>query len=274
VPPLPKNAGGRNYAGCDPYALNFITATEYADRWYWDLGDGSSSYEREPSVIYDNPGQYIVTLYAWGPGSLVDSVFIRHDTVNVFPTPVADFLVEPDTVMLPNQAVYCYNRSINGDLYEWSFGDNGNEVFIEENPIHYYTKSGTYNITLRVYTQTDPSCFNSKTINAAIVVEDPGVCKFPSAFSPNSGGPSDGRWLATDVSNDIFHPLHRGVHEYKLEIFNRWGEKVFESKDPAIGWDGYRDGKLLTQDVYVWKVTGKYRNGVIFKDAGDVTLVR
>jgi gliding motility-associated-like protein len=117
-------------------------------------------------------------------------------------------------------------------------------------------------------------CFNTYTSTLGVVVEPAGVCKFPNAFSPNPSGSSGGVWIPGDVSNDVFYPIHRGVKEYKLEIFNRWGEKIFESNDPAIGWDGYIDGKLAAQDVYVWKVTGKYKNGVIFKDAGDVTLMR
>ncbi|UTW61224.1 gliding motility-associated C-terminal domain-containing protein [bacterium SCSIO 12741] len=64
--------------------------------------------------------------------------------------------------------------------------------------------------------------------------------------------------------------------EYQLMIFNRWGEMVFETSDVAQGWDGYyRDtDKICIQDVYVWKVMGKYINGQRFEEAGEVTLLR
>ncbi len=271
-PPLPKNSGGRNYSGCAPFTVKFTNGTEYTDRWLWEFGDGATSDSITPDYTYDVPGRYIVNLYAWGPGALSDSVFIRHDTVNVYPTPVANFLVTPDTVMLPNSAVYGYNRSTDADIFEWNFGDNGNEVVTGENPIHFYTEPGTYNIILRVY--TEHGCFDSASIFEAVVVEKSGVCKFPNAFTPNPSGPSNGGYYDNDISNDVFHPVYRGIGIYKLEIFNRWGEKIFESDNPAMGWDGYRDKKLLPMDVYVWKVTGKYKNGVPFKDAGDVTLIR
>ncbi len=271
-PPLPKNSGGRNYAGCAPYTVKFTNGTEYADRWLWEFGDGGTSDSITPDYTYEDPGRYIVNLYAWGPGSLSDSIFIRHDTINVYPTPVANFIVTPDTVMLPNSAVYGYNRSTHGDIFQWNFGDRGDEVVFGPNPIYFYTEPGVYNIILEVF--TNHGCFDSASVYAAVVVESPGVCKFPNAFTPSTSGPSDGSWFENDVSNDIFHPVHRGVGVYKLEIFNRWGEKIFESEDPAIGWDGYKDNKILPQDVYVWKVTGKYKNGVPFKDAGDVTLIR
>jgi gliding motility-associated-like protein len=59
-----------------------------------------------------------------------------------------------------------------------------------------------------------------------------------------------------------------------MNIFNRWGELIFESTDVNIGWDGYYRGKLCKQDVYVWKVTGKFSNGDLFTLAGDVTLLK
>ena len=59
-----------------------------------------------------------------------------------------------------------------------------------------------------------------------------------------------------------------------FKIFNRWGEQIFESLDVKQGWDGYYNGIICQQDVYVWKVTGKYSNGKSFTKAGDVTLMR
>jgi len=64
----------------------------------------------------------------------------------------------------------------------------------------------------------------------------------PNAFTPNNDG-----------LNDIFKPLHSNVSEYKMYIFNKFGEKVFESNDINIGWDGYFKGKII-QDSYVYKI--------------------
>jgi len=66
--------------------------------------------------------------------------------------------------------------------------------------------------------------------------------KVPNAFSPNNDG-----------LNDIFKPFHSNVSEYKMYIFNKFGEKVFESNDINIGWDGYFKGKII-QDSYVYKI--------------------
>jgi gliding motility-associated-like protein len=270
--PKPVSTEGRDYAECEPLTVNFKAATLYATRYRWDFGDGATSTSENPIYIYDTPGVYTVNLYAAGPGTNDSLIFIRKNTIVVYPKPVANFIVLPDSVMLPNQAIHCYNRSTYGHKYEWDFGLGNNTISSLENPKFYYTVPGKYFITLRVW--SEHNCKDDTTAVVPIVVENFGVCKFPNAFSPNPNGPSDGRYIEGDPSNDIFHPKHRGVREYKLEIFDRWGAKVFESNNVNIGWDGYINGKLAAQDVYVWKVSGKYKNGSPFKDAGDVTLMR
>jgi gliding motility-associated-like protein len=56
-------------------------------------------------------------------------------------------------------------------------------------------------------------------------------------------------------------------------IFNRWGELIFENFDWQAGWDGYINGQPAKQDVYIWKVEGKYSSGQTFTESGDVTLM-
>ena len=68
--------------------------------------------------------------------------------------------------------------------------------------------------------------------------------------------------------------MYTGILSYDLKIFNRWGEMIFQSNDPKIGWDGYYRGVISPQDVYIWKVEGLYKNGDRYVDAGNVTLLR
>jgi len=67
----------------------------------------------------------------------------------------------------------------------------------------------------------------------------------PNAFTPNGDG-----------LNDSFKPFPSLVTDYKMIIFNKFGEKVFESFDINIGWDGYFKGKIV-QDVYVYVIEFK-----------------
>lgn len=263
-PPQPESTikPGVRAQGCEDLSVNFESYVNYADTFYWDFGDGGSSNEQDPTYIYDTPGTFIVTLYAGGPGTNDSLITVRRDTVVVFEVPIADFEAIPDTVMLPDQPIICHNNSINGDRYQWTFGGVGDAISTEKSPVHYYTEPGIYTITLEVWTDND--CYDTKTIENAVVVEPAGTFVFPTAFNPYS----------SYEPNKVFKPKYRGIKEYKLEIYNRWGEKVFESTDPEIGWDGYIDGKVGAQDVYAWKVTGKYKNGAPFQGTGDVTLLR
>jgi gliding motility-associated-like protein len=74
--------------------------------------------------------------------------------------------------------------------------------------------------------------------------------------------------------NSVFKPVYRDVDSYTLQIFNRWGELVFESHDVNEGWDGTYKGRLAPQAVYVWKATGTFVSGIGFNEKGNVMLVR
>jgi gliding motility-associated-like protein len=152
----------------------------------------------------------------------------------------------------------------------WWFGDG--EQSSEQNPLHYYQNEGLYTITL--IAMTDYMCLDTAIAPQQVEAKSQGKIDFPNAFKPSATGPSDGTFPMPDTENSVFHPVFRGVNEYELNIFNRWGELIFVSKDLNIGWDGYYRGELCKQDVYVWKAEGKYINGKAFDFAGDVTLLR
>lgn len=85
----------------------------------------------------------------------------------------------------------------------------------------------------------------------------------PTAFSPNSDG-----------ANDVFRPLNPNLQSFTMIIYNRWGQKVFESSDPDIGWDGRYKG--LLQNIGVFTYYAQYRfNGEneTRNQSGTVTLI-
>jgi gliding motility-associated-like protein len=90
---------------------------------------------------------------------------------------------------------------------------------------------------------------------------------FPNAFTPNGDG-----------ANDVFRPIYPcEVLFSNLKIFSRWGEMVFETNEPMVGWDGRIKGLEAPSDVYVWRVEYEaIRSGAQqkFVEKGDVTLLR
>ncbi len=265
--PAPEASFASDNAGCSPLKVYFENKSNYAEQYLWDFGDGNFSSSISPTHTYYDSGTYIVKLIATGPGGQDES---QTKLITVYEIPKAYFKASPSVVYIPDQAVNFHNLSENAKYYSWDFGDGGTSH--EENPSHYYAKEGEYNVYLQV--KSEHNCVDSFMVYRAVVAEASGRIEFPNAFTPNAGGPSGGHYVSGDYSNDIFYPIFEGVIEYNLSIFNRWGELIFESNDPKIGWDGYYRGKLCKQDVYVWKVKGKYSNGKAFIKKGDVTLLR
>ncbi len=86
----------------------------------------------------------------------------------------------------------------------------------------------------------------------------------PTAFSPNGDG-----------VNDIFRALNKNLQKFNLEVFNRWGEKVYQTSDPMEGWDGMYEGMKQEIGVFAWKCDYKFLGIDAQKTAsGNVTLVR
>ncbi len=99
-----------------------------------------------------------------------------------------------------------------------------------------------------------------------------GQILFPNAFSPGSaeGGGSHGG----DGKNDTFLPVMKGITEFEMLIFNRWGDLLFKTTDINYGWDGTYNGKPCQQDVYMYKLTAILESGEKLVRVGDVNLIR
>ncbi len=85
----------------------------------------------------------------------------------------------------------------------------------------------------------------------------------PSGFSPNGDNRNDVLFVRTEMSQDIY-----------FAVFNRWGEKIFETRDASIGWDGYFKGELQSPGVFVYYLNATCWDGSVFEKKGNVTLLR
>jgi gliding motility-associated-like protein len=167
---------------------------------------------------------------------------------------------------LPNDPAICTNTSTGAIAYEWNFGDGTTTVV--ENPLHNYSALGNYEITLVATNMYNCSDTASANINAT------GDIVFPNAFTPDPNFSSGGKYDLTDYTNHVFFPYATGITEFKMMIFNRWGELIFESDDINTGWDGYYRGELCQQDVYVYKASATFMDGRKVDKVGDIMLLR
>jgi len=171
--------------------------------------------------------------------------------------------------MLPDEPVKSFNISKHGATYLWDFGDGS--TYSAYDTAHQYSAPGVYDVSLTAW--TIHGCEASMTVPEAVTVIGEGYIRFPNAFRPNMTGPIEGAYNPSEHMNLVFHPVYEGVIQYELVVYDRWGEKLFQTNDITRGWDGYNQGTLCAQGVYVWRATVMFGNGKTDILAGDVTLL-
>ena len=259
--------------GCVPLHVEFTNQSKYADNktYQWDFGDGGTSKEINPIHVYTKADKYTVTLSALNvTGQRVSKV--KQQIIEAFPQPTAGFDIKPRSINIPGGILYTNNLSFDATAFSWDFGDGGTSS--EVKPEYRYQKEGLYTIRLVAYNQY--GCIDSTKLESVVRVKKSGQVLVPNAFSPNVGGGSSSGsgGSMSDGKNDVFLPLMRGVTDFELLIFNRWGELLFESRNASQGWDGSYNGQLCAQDVYMYKLTAKFEDGETVVRVGDINLIR
>jgi gliding motility-associated-like protein len=156
----------------------------------------------------------------------------------------------------------------------WNFGDPSSGTANTSNlliPSHQFSSAGSYLVTAFVefdcYTDTLQQQIN---INDCPPEPPPVGCPeifIPTVFAPNSYSNEDNSKLC----------IYGGcVVSISFEIFNRWGEKVFETKDPSLSvcWDGTSKGKDINAGSFVYKLTATLSNNEEIRESGNITLIR
>lgn len=252
------------FIGCNPATITFNNLSAPIDSTYlieWDFGDGNMSGDISPSHIYEEPGKYDVSLKITSP---LDCVSERDygEWITILDGPIADFDCSPDDPNIFENTVRFTDKSTDAISWQWNFGGVGNAF--EKNPSFDFPDTGQYRVYLTVF---HPVTSCPDTISKLIDVEP--VVRFflPNAFTPNN-----------DASNDLFlgKGYLDGISDFNLNIWNRWGEKVFETNDPRDGWNGqkYNTGSLSPQGVYVYQISFEGPRGEKEAWDGHVTLLR
>ena len=268
---LNLNLTANKDSGCTALKVTFpgfATVNNYA----WTFGDGGISSFGNVSHTFTNSTTstiiYTVQLIASDIYGCADTA---SKIIKVFPKPIAFFTAGPPTVEVLNQSITCVNTSTLNNTNAWTFGDGGTSS--AANPVYTYTSVGLYQVTL-IITSTK-GCKDTFALGNKINAIEIGSLQIPNAFTPNLNGSGGGVFNPSDLSNDIFHPVIKGgVDTYQFTIYSRWGEILFDTKDATIGWDGYYQGKLCTQDIYVWKINLTTLDGAKFDKTGDVLLLK
>ena len=280
VPPPPAISFTGDTTSCAPLQASFDpTIIGVVDSVVWTFGQGAvrvvQDQPEDPiSFGYFEPGTYTVGVTAYGPGG---NDVAETQTVVVLDQVNAGFSIFPaECVEVGDVVELTPNFYYEDAVYSWQFGD-GAEVETPEGDIvtHTYSEASSPVITLTIQ---NALCIDSTSRTGCVIAFEGGSIGVPSAFSPTFGGDGNGAQAFGDDDfrdNDIFFPQIDGNPiAYSFTVYNRWGEQIFSTTDPAVGWNGHFQGKLCKQDVYVWRVAAVFLDGTSVEQAGDVTLIR
>lgn len=250
--------------GCAPLTVHFIeTSPDEGQTYWWDFGDINSanhSDNKTPVHVYQTPGVYTVSLTTTNTNGC-STTFIAPDLIKVHPIPEAKFVTDPYTVTMLNTNVHFVNLSTDATDYYWNFGDGDSSLL--ESPYHQYPSiPAQYNVYLVAINEYGCKDTSWQKINVI------GEYTFyaPTAFSPDNDGKNEvWRVYATNIDFSTF----------KLTIYDRWGEIIWESNDINEVWNGkpHNSDNIAPVGSYTWIVTFKDLHHVTRTKTGSVTVI-
>jgi len=245
--------------GCTPHEVLFVDqstiSSTFNESFDWDFGDGNTGSGNSPVHVYPDSGYYDITLTVTSSKGCTTTLLVN-DAVRANITPIADFGMSAETLSLLDATLQLTDTSQHALEWSWNLGDGTTST--DRHPFHRYTEPGTFDIILTV---TNGDCqdvaFDQVTVEPIITFY------IPNSFTPNNDG-----------INETFFALGEGFETYNMKIYDRWGEMIFESNNPEIGWDGTYKGKPVEAGVYLYQF---YYIDIYFDDhsyVGHVTLTR
>ncbi len=251
------------FLGCEPANITFTNLSFPIDDNYtfnWTFGDGTTGDELSPDHLYLQSGVYDIGLEIISPiGCQVAASFAS--LIRVEPGPIADFDISPDEFTSINNTASFTDRSQNAVSWFWDFDRESFSTL--EHPTYTFRDTGLQEIKLIV--TRDNGCQDTivKVIDVVPIV----MYHMPNAFTPNNDG-----------ANETFFGKGRldGIKDFEFTIWNRWGERIFQTSDPDEGWNGRTQnvGELAPIGSYMYLVTYVGPRGELHKLKGNANLIR
>lgn len=243
--------GGQICLG-DAFSLTAQNAGIGTITWYDDpnglnvIGTGSPFI---PS--FQDTGTYVFYVNeVGGCASELDSVVVVVRGVN------ASINATPTSGLLPLNVVFD-NNSTTGVSYHWDFGTGDTSIVFE--PTYIYNNEGSYIVTLIV---TDGFCYDTTQITIEVIKESTLI--IPNVFTPNGDG-----------SNDVFKFIEKNIKSISVEIFNRWGNKVYSWEGIDGGWNGKTSsGSEASVGTYFYIIRATGEDDQEYLKKGSFSLLR
>jgi len=233
----------------------------------WLINNIVSSSDETFIFTPNQPGTYSIEL------QLTNSLGCVHDTLisnalTSLPTPQAGFSTSPTIIQVDNPLVSFTDQS-SGEINSWNWTFNvppSIETSSEQNPQFLFPNNtgGDYEVQLAVSNAI--GC--SDTLTGIITVFENYTLFIPNTFTPDG-----------NEFNNLFSVYGYGIEtrNFQLSIYNRWGELIFVSNNPEIGWDGsfVKTGEISPIGTYTYKLDYQLKNQAELKSiSGHVNLIR
>lgn len=241
----------------DKAQLAVIADPEVAIEWYYELNGGAIF---NTGNSYQTPPLPYQTTYYVMPRSKEGCVNDRLP-VEAFVYPAQDMVMvsDLDRVDLPLGIVNFATASTSDPVrWQWNFGDGNTSD--DPEPAHAFAYAGKYEV---IVTTTDINgC--EETASKLLEVRKITNVHLPNAFSPNQDG-----------VNDTYRIGHYNISQFNIQIFNRWGQLVFQSENPDFEWNGTSlKGDAVQEGVYVYVLKAKDFDGNSINESRTVTVIR
>lgn len=218
-------------------------------QWQWNFGDGNFSLQKDTQFVFSAPGKYPVKVEAIGDNGCESSVEKELMIIEARADAGRDTIVLPGTPFQLNGS--------GGSVYAWSPANGLSNAFIA-NPTGSINDDITYYLTVR----TVEGCEDTASVN--LTVFKGSAVYVPTAFTPNNDG-----------LNDVLKPYFIGIKTLSFfTIYDRWGGKVYSTKDMNKGWDGYAKGRVFDTGSYVWVLRAVDQIGKVYNLKGTFTLLK
>lgn len=248
--------------GCVPYTPVLDNTSIAGQTWLWDFGDGTpptTSTLFEPVHQYTATGTYTITLIAYNPNTCNKTDTARF-TIQVLDKPIALFDYNPVTPVANSPVTFNNLSSPDAVRFRWKFGDGDSLLTTSRLPVqHQYNATGTFNACLTAYNAANCDSTYCLPVRAIIIP----VVDVPNAFTP-----------LTNDGNSLVLVRGFGIAKMQFIIWNRWGQKVFETNNRFQGWDGKVKGVVQPMDVYAYTLSVEFSDGQKTTKKGDITLIR
>jgi beta propeller repeat protein len=203
--------------------------------WKWSFGDGAYSIVKNPTYTYNGAGKYNVSLTVKNDAGSNKTTKMDYIEVTILKVPVAVFSASPTSGKAPLNVQFTDKSTNNPTFWKWSFGDGATKT--SQNPIHMYSKAGSYTVKLTVTnaagsnTVTKASYINVVPVPVAAFSASPTTGKHPlnvKFTDKSTGSPTSWSWNFGDKSTStVRSPTHKytkaGKYTVKLTVKNAAG---------------------------------------------------